>query len=59
MRGVERPMSDWSPESLWDRLRRAVEGWLDEDIDIDDPSIVFHLFFAAPLFLAIVILMRH
>ena len=52
-------MSDWSPESLWDRLRRALEGWLDEDIDVDDPSLAFHLFFIAPLLLAVVILMRH
>ena len=51
-------MSDWSPESLWDRLRRTFEGWMDEDIDVDDPSLAFHFFFAAPFFLAIVILLR-
>ena len=43
---------------LWDRLRRTVEGWMDEDVDVDDPTLAFHIFVAAPFFLAIVILMR-
>ena len=51
-------MSDWSPESLWERLQRALEGWMDEDIDVDDPSLLFHVLFAAPLLIAVVILLR-
>ena len=51
-------MSDWSPESLWERLRRALEGWMDEEIDADDPSVLFHLLFLAPLLIAMVILAR-
>ena len=51
-------MSEWSPQSLWDRLRRTWEGWMDEDIDVDDPSILFHLLFATPFLIAFVILAR-
>src|SRR5207248_551699 len=29
-------MSDWSPKSLWDRMRRTVEGWMDPDAEVDE-----------------------
>ena len=51
-------MSDWSPESLWDRLRRTFEGWMDADVDVDEPTLAFNIFFALPFFIAIVMLMR-
>jgi hypothetical protein len=50
-------MSDWSPKSLWDRLRRTIEDAMDEDADVDDASIAFHLLFIAPLFIGLVALL--
>lgn len=51
-------MNDWSPKSWWERLRRTVEGWMDEDMETDDATAMFHLLFAAPLFIALLILIR-
>ena len=49
-------MSDWSPKSLWDRVRQALEG--DADSEVDEASMMSMLLFAAPMFLAFVILVR-
>src|ERR1044072_2718574 len=49
-------MSDWSPKTLWDRVRQALEG--DADSEVDEASMMSMLLFAAPMFLAFVILVR-
>jgi len=51
-------MSDWSPKSLWDRLRRTIEDAMDEEADVDDTSILFHLLFVAPLFIGLIAVFR-
>jgi hypothetical protein len=52
-------MSDGSPETLWDRLRRSVRAWIDEDdAEVDDASLAFNLIFVAPVVLALVVLLR-
>lgn len=51
-------MSDWSPKTLWDRMRRTLEGWMDPDDEVDEASMLFHLMFLAPLFIAFVLLVR-
>ena len=51
-------MNDWSPKSWWERLRRTVEGWMDEDMEADDGSMLFHFLFVAPLLIAFLFLIR-
>ena len=51
-------MSDWSPKSLWDRLCRTFDGWMDPDAEVDEASLAFILAFVAPLFLAFVFLVH-
>jgi hypothetical protein len=48
-------MSDWSPKTLWDRVRQALEG---DESEVDEASLMSLLLFAAPMFLAFVILVR-
>lgn len=55
---LEACMSDRTPQSLWERLRRAFEGWMGPDAEVDEASVLFHLVFVAPLFLAFVLLVR-
>jgi hypothetical protein len=55
---TEKRMSDRSPKSLWDRVRRRLEGWMDPDAEADEAELAFHLLFAAPVLLAFVILVR-
>jgi len=54
-------MRDWDPKSLWDEVRRAFHGWIDEEDDegeqAQDPSFVFHLLFTAPLLLGLFAMM--
>ena len=53
-------MSERTPENLWDRMRRAVEGWMhsgDGD-DVDEMALAFHLAYIAPLLLAFAFLLR-
>jgi hypothetical protein len=57
-------MSQWNPKSLWDELLRAFHGWIDDDEEegeqAQDPNIMFHLVFTAPLLLGLFALMtRH
>lgn len=56
-------MKDAKHDSLWSQFLRAFNHWLDDDLDDDqeqaseDPSLMYHLMFTAPLvigFLAIV-----
>ena len=55
-------MSDWSPKTLWERVLHAIEGWTDAggdpDAEVDEASVAFFLLFAAPVFLAFVMLVR-
>ena len=53
-------MSDRSPKSLWDRLWRTFEGWMDSEGEgeADEGSLAFLWLFVAPLFLAFVFLLR-
>ena len=51
-------------KSLWDELRRAIDDWMvgedeQEREQADDPSLLFHLCFTAPLFIGMVALLRH
>ena len=53
-------MRDWKPKSLWDELLRAFHGWMEEEHDDEqagDPTLAFHLLFAAPLLLGIFAMM--
>ena len=49
-------MSDWSPKTLWERVRQALEG--DAESEVDEASLMSLLLFVAPMFLAFVILVR-
>jgi hypothetical protein len=51
-------MSDWSPKSLWDRMRRTLEGWIDPDVEVDEASLHFHLLFVFPILIVFVLLTR-
>lgn len=50
-------MRNWKPKSLWDELLRAFHGWMDEEDDdreqAQDPALLFHLFFTAPIVIGI------
>jgi len=46
-------MRDW-----WHTFQQMVEGLIDEELDADDPALLFHLLFIAPLFIGIVVLAR-
>ena len=49
-------MSDWSPKTLWDRVRQALEG--DAENEVDEAEVMSFLLFVAPMFLAFVLLVR-
>jgi hypothetical protein len=51
-------MREESPQSLWDRVMQAIDGWMGEDGGVDESTIAFHLVFIAPIFLALVLLSR-
>jgi hypothetical protein len=51
------PMSDWSPKSVWERVRRAIDGWMEEG-EADHADVMFLLLFLAPVFLAFVVMLR-
>ena len=54
-------MSDWTPKTLWDRVLRTFEGWIEPEGDgdeVDEGLVAFHLLFVAPVFLAFVMLVR-
>jgi hypothetical protein len=51
-------------DSLWNQLLRAVDHWLDGDLDDDeeqaseDPALLHHLMFTAPLVIGFLIIVR-
>ncbi|MGZ5067664.1 MAG: hypothetical protein ACXWG1_18945 [Usitatibacter sp.] len=54
-------MRDGTPQSLWDRVMRALDGWMgapDGEGGVDEGILAFHLVFIVPLLLAFVMLLR-
>ena len=53
-------MSDWNPKSLWDELRKALQGPGEDDDDeqSSDPTLLFHMMVTAPLLLALIAMAR-
>jgi hypothetical protein len=52
-------MSGRTPRSLWDRLMSKLDGeGADEEREVDESLIAFHLLFIVPIFLVLVMLMR-
>jgi len=51
-------MSDWSPKSLWDRMMRTLEGWMDPDAEVDEASMSFYLLFVLPILIVFVFQVR-
>lgn len=53
-------MRDWNPKSLWDELRRTLQGWIDEEDEEQsaDPTLLFHLLFTAPLIIGILVMVK-
>ena len=57
-------MADWNPKDLWNELRQAIDDWMVGERDgegeqADDPTLLFHLAFTAPLLIAAIALSRH
>jgi hypothetical protein len=59
-------MADQKPKHLWDELRRAIDDWMlgerdreGEGEQADDPTLLFHLCFTAPVVIGVLALMRH
>ena len=57
-------MADWNPKDFWNELRQAIDDWMVGDRDgegeqADDPALLFHLAFTAPLLIAAIALARH
>ena len=48
-------MDEWKPRRWWAQLREALKGWIgeEEEEQARDPSLMFHLTFSAPLFIAV------
>ena len=53
-------MSLRTPKDLWDRMRRTVEGWFepDDEVEVDEMALAFHLALIAPLLLAFAFMLR-
>jgi len=51
-------MSGRAPESFWDRLMRRLDAAQDEEREVDDSMISFHLLFIVPILLVLLMLMR-
>lgn len=47
-------------KTLWNRLRRTFEEWMDDDESSEaaDPSLMFHLVVSTPLLIFVLALMR-
>ena len=59
-------MADWNPKDFWNELRQAIDDWMvgDRDSDgegeqADDPTLLFHLCFTAPLVIGVIAMLRH
>lgn len=52
-------MREDTPQSLWDRVVRTIDGWMAGDGEgVDESALAFNLVFIAPLVLAFVVLLR-
>ena len=57
-------MSDWNLRTAWKELRDAIHDLVsgasegDDDEQAEDPALLFHLLFSAPLFIAVLVLAR-
>jgi hypothetical protein len=56
-------MPDWNPKHLWNELRRRIDDWMVRDEDgegeqADDPTLLFHLCFTAPMVIGVLAMMR-
>lgn len=53
-------MTNWHPKAIWHQVCEAVREWMgpQEEEDAQDPNLLFHLAFVAPLLLGILALMR-
>lgn len=56
-------MRDMDPKRLWDELVASLRGWMDSDAEEDeeqasDPNLMFHLMFAAPLIIGLLVMVR-
>src|SRR5690349_1099070 len=62
--GLEnRAMNGWNPKSLWRELRQRLDDWMDGDVEgdpeqADDPTLLYHLCFTAPLVLGLILMVR-
>jgi hypothetical protein len=57
-RAEERAMKDWSPRTIWHRVRETLESLLGAEAGDDEPELMFHLAFTVPFVLAIVMMLR-
>lgn len=50
-------MDEWNPRRLWTQVREAFRDLMDEEDEepVRDPSLMFHLTFSAPLFIALLL----
>lgn len=51
------------PKRLWDELVASLRGWMGSDAEEDeeqasDPNLAFHLMFAAPLIIGLLVMVR-
>jgi hypothetical protein len=51
-------MSGRAPESFWDRLMRRLDASEDDEREVDESMLSFHLHFIVPILLVLVLLMR-
>lgn len=53
-------MTDGTPQSLWDRVMRKLDGWIGagDEGGMDEGAVASYLVFIAPLFVAFVLLLR-
>jgi hypothetical protein len=53
-------MPTWKLKTLWNRVRRTVEEWMDgeESPEASDASLMFHLVVFTPLLIGVLALMR-
>ena len=52
-------MRNWDPKSLWEELRRTLQGWThDDEEQSSDPTLLFHLMLTAPLLIGILAMVK-
>ena len=52
-------MSHWDPKSLWDELKRTLQGPSDDDEEQStDPTLLFHMLLTAPILIGLLAMVR-